>query len=166
MASSESTDKKQTSYGSSKPAQSTLDRLFAEHNSFERERQKTIRVLEWNSVTCCSDIPLFVYLNSLFFPSNFPVRRFPLPCSFIRNSLLFLNRELPSNHLKYRGLPRQKTAGSAQKWPRIPCFSLLFMVTSRDRIAPTCTIRHPVWPIVALQRRVEIFRAVGGVLQG
>ena len=25
----------------------------------------------------------------------------------------------------------------------------------RDRIAPTCTIRHPVWPIVALQRRVS-----------
>ena len=25
----------------------------------------------------------------------------------------------------------------------------------RDRIAPTCTIRHPVWPIVALQRRVR-----------
>ena len=38
---------------------------------------------------------------------------------------------------------------------RIPCFSLLFMVTSRDRIAPTCTIRHPVRPIVALQRRMR-----------
>ena len=25
----------------------------------------------------------------------------------------------------------------------------------RDRIAPTCTIRQPVWPIVALQRRVR-----------
>ena len=25
----------------------------------------------------------------------------------------------------------------------------------RDRIAPTCTIRHSVWPIVALQRRVR-----------
>ena len=25
----------------------------------------------------------------------------------------------------------------------------------RDRIAPTWTIRHPVWPIVALQRRVR-----------
>ena len=29
------------------------------------------------------------------------------------------------------------------------------MVSSRDRIAPTCTIRHSVWPIVALQRRVR-----------
>ena len=25
----------------------------------------------------------------------------------------------------------------------------------RDRIAPTCTIRHSVWPIVALQRRMR-----------
>ena len=37
----------------------------------------------------------------------------------------------------------------------IPCFSLLLMAASRDRIAPNCTIRHPVWPIVALQRRVR-----------
>ena len=91
-------------------------------------------------------------------PEQFPVRRFPIPCYFIRNSLLFRNRELPSNHLKYRRLPRQKTAGSAQKWPKFPvfpCFSLLFMVTSRDRIALNCTIRHPVLQIVALQRRVR-----------
>ena len=33
----------------------------------------------------------------------------------------------------------------------IPC---LFMVSSGDRIAPACTIRHPVCLIVALQRRV------------
>ena len=33
--------------------------------------------------------------------------------------------------------------------------SLFFVVSSRDRIAPTCTIRQPVWPIVALQRRVR-----------
>ena len=91
-------------------------------------------------------------------PEQFPVRRFQITCSFIRNSLLFRNRELPSNHLKYRRLPRQKTAGSAQKWPKFPvfpCFSLLFMVTSRDRIALNCTIRHPVWPIAALQRRMR-----------
>ena len=35
----------------------------------------------------------------------------------------------------------------------------------RDRMARDCTIRHPVWQIVALQRRVRFFRAVGGVLQ-
>ena len=98
-------------------------------------------------------------------PEQFPVRRFPIPCYFIRNSLLFRNRELPSNHLKYRRLPRQKTAGSAQKWPQFPvfpCFSLLFMVTSRDRIALNCTIRHPVWPIVALQRRVRFSARLAG----
>ena len=33
--------------------------------------------------------------------------------------------------------------------------SLLFMVSSRDRMAPDCAIRHPVWPIVALQRRMR-----------
>ena len=109
---------------------------------------ETLRVVKWNPSRAARDI-------SLFFRSNFPVRLFQIPCSVILNSLLFRNRELPANHLKYRGLPRQKTAGSAQKWPRIPCFSLLFMVTSRDRIAPTCTIRHPVLQIVALQRRVR-----------
>ena len=41
------------------------------------------------------------------------------------------------------------------KMAQIPCFSLLFMVTSRDRIAPNCLIRHPVRPIVALQRQVR-----------
>ncbi len=45
---------------------------------------------------------------------------------------------------------------------KIPCFSLLFMVTSRDRIAPNCTIRHPVWPIVALQRRVRFSARLAG----
>ena len=72
---------------------------------------------------------------------------------------------MPSNHLKYRGLPRQKTAGSAQKWPKfpvIPCYSLLFMVTSRDRIAPNCLIRHPVRPIVALQRRMRFSARLAG----
>ena len=32
---------------------------------------------------------------------------------------------------------------------------LCFGVSSRDRIAPDFTIRHPVWPIVALQRRMR-----------
>ena len=32
---------------------------------------------------------------------------------------------------------------------------LCFEVSSRDRIAPDCAIRHSVWPIVALQRRVR-----------
>ena len=32
----------------------------------------------------------------------------------------------------------------------------------RDRIAPTCTIRHPVWPIVALQRRIRISARLAG----
>ena len=32
----------------------------------------------------------------------------------------------------------------------------------RDRIAPNCTIRHPVWPIVALQRRVRFSVRLAG----
>ena len=32
---------------------------------------------------------------------------------------------------------------------------LCFEVSSRDRIAPDCAIRHPVWQTVALQRRVR-----------
>ena len=32
----------------------------------------------------------------------------------------------------------------------------------RDRIAPTCTIRHPVWQIVALQRRVRFSARFAG----
>ena len=43
-----------------------------------------------------------------------------------------------------------------------PCFSLLFMVTSRDRIAPNCLIRHPVLQIMALQRRVRFFARLAG----
>ena len=35
----------------------------------------------------------------------------------------------------------------------------------RDRIAPTCTIRHPVLPNCGTAETREIFRAVGGVLQ-
>ena len=30
---------------------------------------------------------------------------------------------------------------------------LFFRVSNRDQIAPNCPIRHPVWQIVALQRR-------------
>ena len=37
-----------------------------------------------------------------------------IPCSPISNSLLFRNRELPSNHLRYRWLPRQKRSDQPQ----------------------------------------------------
>ena len=36
----------------------------------------------------------------------------------------------------------------------------------RDRIAPTCTIRHPVWPIAALQRRVRFSARLAGFCRG
>ena len=36
----------------------------------------------------------------------------------------------------------------------------------RDRIAPTCTIRHPVWPIVALQRRMRFSARLAGFCKG
>ena len=49
---------------------------------------------------------------------------------------------------------------------QFPCFSLLFMVTSRDRIAPNCTIRHPVLRIVALQRRVRFSAQLAGFCRG
>ena len=44
----------------------------------------------------------------------------------------------------------------------IPCFSLFLMVSSRDRIAPNCAIRHPVRPIVALQRRMRFSARLAG----
>ena len=72
---------------------------------------------------------------------------------------------MPSNHLKYRWLPREKMARSASKWPKFPVnslFSLLLMAASRDRIAPNCTIRHPVWQIVALQRRMRFSARLAG----
>ena len=65
---------------------------------------------------------------------------------------------MPSNHLKYRWLPREKWLDQPQNGPNsvlIPWFSLLLMAASRDRIAPNCTIRHPVWPIAAPQRQVR-----------
>ncbi len=36
----------------------------------------------------------------------------------------------------------------------------------RDRLAPNCTIRHPVWPIVALQRRVRFSARLAGFCRG
>ena len=39
---------------------------------------------------------------------------------------------------------------------------LCFEVSSRDRIAPDCAIRHSVWPIVALQRRVRFSARLAG----
>ena len=48
----------------------------------------------------------------------------------------------------------------------VPCFSLLLMAASRDRIAPNCTIRHLVWPIVALQRRVGFSARLTGFCRG
>ena len=36
----------------------------------------------------------------------------------------------------------------------------------RDRIAPTCTIRHPVWPIAALQRRMGFSARFAGFCRG
>ena len=33
---------------------------------------------------------------------------------------------------------------------------------ARDRIAPNCTIRHPVWPIAALQRRMRFSARLAG----
>ena len=39
---------------------------------------------------------------------------------------------------------------------------LCFGVSSRDRIAPDFTIRHPVWQVVALQRRVRFSAWLAG----
>ena len=39
---------------------------------------------------------------------------------------------------------------------------LCFEVSSRDRIAPDCAIRHPVRPIVALQRRMSFSAQLAG----
>ena len=36
------------------------------------------------------------------------------------------------------------------------------MESSRDRIAPNYTIRHPVWPIVALQRQMRFSARLAG----
>ena len=102
-------------------------------------------------LTCCSDISLFVHLNSLFVDFQFPV---------------ISEQESPSNHLKYRGLPRQKNGRIGTKMAQIPCFSLLFMVTSRDRIAANYLIRHPVRPIVALQRRMRFSARLAGFCRG
>ena len=43
---------------------------------------------------------------------------------------------------------------------------LCFEVSSRDRIAPDCGIRHPVWPIAALQRRMRFSAQLAGFCRG
>ena len=62
--------------------------------------------------------------------------------------------------------PTTRTAKSSILTPKIAKIPFSRDRMARDRIAPTCTIRHPVLQIVALQRRGEIFCAVGGVWQG
>ena len=93
-------------------------------NNSRREFEVLIMSVETDSRTVCGTVlkEVLGFRPLPVLPEQFPVRRFPIPCYFIRNSLLFRNRELPSNHLKYRRLPRQKTAGSAQKWPKFPVF--------------------------------------------
>ena len=89
-----------------------------------REFEVLIMSVETDSRTVCGRVlkEVLGFRPLPVLPEQFPVRRFPIPCYFIRNPLLFRNRELSSNHLKYRRLPRQKTAGSAQKWPKFPVF--------------------------------------------
>ena len=43
---------------------------------------------------------------------------------------------------------------------------LCFGVSSRDRIAPDFTIRHSVWQIVALQRRMRFSARLAGFCKG
>ena len=90
------------------------------------EGQKTIRVLEWNPSRAARDISLFTL--------------FQIPCSVTSNSLFFWNRELPSNRLKYRRLPREKTVRSAPKWPN----SLFFPVIHGFQPRPdSSNLHHP-----------------------
>ena len=89
----------------------------------------------------------------------------PILCSPISNSLFFWNRELPPNYLEYRWLRCEKRPDRPQDGPNsllIPCFFLLLMVSSGDRIAPNFPIRHPVLPIVAPQRRVGFSARLAG----
>ena len=55
-----------------------------------------------------------------------------------------------------------KTLRSASIMAKFPVNSLFLMVSSRDRMARDCTIRHPVWQIVALQRRVRFSARLAG----
>ena len=121
---------------------------------------ETLRVVKWNPSRAARDI-------SLFFRSNFPVRLFQIPCSVILNSLLFQNRELPANYLTYRGLPRQETAGSAQKWPEFPvfpCYSWLPAETGSLQPAPSATQSGQLWHW--LQEREREFVGTGDSCAG
>ena len=67
-----------------------------------------------------------------------------IPCLPISNSLLFRNRELPSNHLRYRWLPRQKRPDQPQKWPKFPVNSLFFPVIDGFQPRPDSSkLPHP-----------------------
>ena len=120
---------------------------------------ETLRVVKWNPSRAARDI-------SLFFRSNFPVRLFQIPCSVILNSLLFRNRELPANYLKYRELQRQKTAGSAQKWPKFPvfpCYSWLPAETGSLQPAPSATQSGQLRPC---RRRLRFSARLAGFCRG
>ena len=77
------------------------------------------------------------------------------------NSLFFWNRELPPNHLKYRWLPREKTARPASKWPKFP---VIHGCQPRPD-SPKLTHPPPSLPNCGTAETGEIFRAFGGILQ-
>ena len=64
--------------------------------------------------------------------------------------------------------PTTRMAKSSILTPKIAKIPFAETGWARDRIAPNCTIRHPVRPIVALQRRMRFsarlrgFAGVGG----
>ena len=90
-----------------------------------------------------------------------------MECSYTGNSELRMAEDTGGDDFLLSGLqfPVLPEQFPVRRFP-IPCFSLLFMVTSRDRIAPNCLIRHPVLQIVALKRRVRFFARLAGFGRG
>ena len=58
--------------------------------------------------------------------------------------------------------PTTRTAKSSILTPKIAKIPFAETGWARDRIAPNCTIRHPVRPIVALQRRMRFSARLAG----
>ena len=84
---------------------------------------------------------------------------------FSRSLISKKDRSIDSIYFRTLTVRANRSCRKTRKTPRMgqdAGSDLCFEVSSRDRIAPDCAIRHPVWPIVALQRRVRFSARLAG----
>ena len=91
--------------------------------------------------------------------------RADLLARFSRSLISKKDRSIDSIYFRTLTARANRSCRKTRKTPRMgqdAGSDLCFEVSSRDRIAPDCAIRHPVWPIAALQRRMRFSARLAG----